>query len=132
MKKIFLVILAFIHITTSTGAVVHLHYCMGQLDDWGLIIYESKTCGKCGMEELAGEDNGCCRNEFKIIKNDADQKATTIFSQLFNVFAQALPAPFCEIPSLEAFTITNENPISRALLKTSSIAVYIRNCVFLI
>lgn len=132
MKKLFLVILAFVHITTSTGAVVNLHYCMGELDDWVLITRESKTCGKCGMEELAGEDNGCCRNELKVIKNDTDQKITTIFFQLLNIFAQALPAPFCEIPSLEVFTKTNENPISRALLKTSSIAVYIRNCVFLI
>ncbi len=132
MKKLFLVILAFVHITTSTGAVVNLHYCMGELDNWGLITRESKTCNKCGMEEVAGEDNGCCRNELKVIKNDTDQKATTIFSQLLHVFAQALPAPFCETPSLEIFTIKNENPISRALLKTSSIAVYIRNCVFLI
>jgi len=132
MKKLFLLILAFVHITTSTGAVVNLHYCMGELDEWGLITRESKKCGKCGMEEVAGEDNGCCRNELKVIKNDTDQKVTTIFYQLLNVFGQAFLAPFCETPSLEVFTITNENPISRALLKTSCIAVYIRNCAFLI
>lgn len=132
MKKLFLVILALVHITTSTGAVVRLHYCMGELDDWGIIKSESKICGKCGMEEVEGVDNGCCRDELKIIKSDTEQKITQFFSQLLNLFAQALPTTFCEISSLEVFTITKENPVSRALLKTSCLAVYIRNCVFLI
>lgn len=84
------------------------------------------------MEELEGVDNGCCRDELKIIKNETEQKITQIFSQVLNLFAQALPAIFCEIPSLEVFTITKENPVSRALLRINTVAVYIRNCVFLI
>ncbi|MBK6990321.1 MAG: hypothetical protein IPH34_00115 [Chitinophagaceae bacterium] len=42
MKKFITAILAVLYISTSTGAMVHMHYCMGQLADWGLGITNPK------------------------------------------------------------------------------------------
>ncbi len=49
MKKVLTTILAFVYLSTSMGATIHLHYCMGKLASWGLIDHESKNCTKCGM-----------------------------------------------------------------------------------
>ena len=58
MKKFVAVILALVYIGTSTGANIHMHYCMGKLADWGLGDNKSKTCSKCGMEKSDEKDNG--------------------------------------------------------------------------
>ena len=49
MKKVLAIILAFVYLTSSMGATVHLHYCMGKLASWSLIDHESKNCAECGM-----------------------------------------------------------------------------------
>lgn len=132
MKKLLVAILALLYISTSVGATVHMHYCMGKLADWGPGHNKSKTCGKCGMEISEKKDNGCCKDERKFIKNDTDQKTTEAAIQMTQVMAVALPVSFFEIPSADIPTVTEENPISHAPPRSSGVAVYIRNCVFLI
>jgi len=132
MKKFFTFILALLYITTSVGATVHVHYCMGKLAGWGLGHKESKTCGKCGMEKSVKKDNGCCKDENKFLKNDNDQKTAESAFQNFQVIAIALPVSFFEIPVADIPSITEANPISHAPPLISGVAVYIRNCVFLI
>ena len=132
MKKLVIALLAFLYICTSTGTMVHMHYCMGKLADWGLGHDKSKTCGKCGMEKSDEKDNGCCKDEHKFIKNDAVQKTAEVGQQMLQMLAVALPVSFIEIPSNDFHSVTEENPISHAPPRSCSIAVYIRNCVFLI
>jgi hypothetical protein len=132
MKKFIVAILALVYITTSTGATLHMHYCMGQLADWGLGQNKSKTCGKCGMDKSEEKDNGCCKDEFKLVKNDTDQKASEAGFKLIQLITVALPVSFVEIPSVNFPSVTEENPISHAPPRTGGVAVYIRNCVFLI
>lgn len=130
MKKVFVAIFALLYISTSVGATVQMHYCMGKLADWGIGHNQSKTCGKCGMEKTVENDNGCCKDEHKFIKNNADQKTADAGFQILQAFAIALPVSFIEIPSNDFPSVTEENPISHAPPQPNSIAVYIRNCVF--
>ncbi len=74
MKKFAIFILAILYISTSTGATISMHYCMGKLADWELGQNKSKTCGFCGMDKGDEKDNNCCKDEQKFIKNDTDQK----------------------------------------------------------
>ena len=67
MKKFLTTILALVYLATSTGATIHLHYCMGRLFSWSLVDKDSKTCGQCGMPK-SGKDahclsfkDGCCK-----------------------------------------------------------------------
>jgi hypothetical protein len=132
MKKFILTILVLVYITTSTGAAIHMHYCMGKLADWGLGHNESDTCSKCGMEQSKGKDNGCCKDEHKFIKNDADQKKAETSFQLMQLTSVVIPSGFIEIPAAEFIAVTEENPVSHAPPRNYGIAVYLRNCVFLI
>ena len=130
MKKLLVAIIAFLYISTSVGATVHMHYCMGKLADWGIGHKESKTCGKCGMEKSIKKSNGCCKDEKKFVKNNSDQKAAESAFQIAQSIAVALPVSFIEIPAVDISSVTEENPSSHAPPRNSGIAVYIRNCVF--
>lgn len=132
MKNFSITILSFLYLLTSTGTTIHLHYCMGKLADWGLGHNNSKTCGNCGMEKSQEKDNGCCKDEYKFIKNDADQKKAEAGFQIIQILAAALPVSFIEISSTGFSCITEENPISHAPPRSSGVAVYILNRTFLI
>ncbi len=132
MKKFLVTILALVYISTSTGVTLHMHYCMDKLADWGIGHNNSKSCSKCGMEKSNEKDNGCCKDEYKFIKNTTDQKTAETGFQFIQLIAVALPVPFIEIPSNNFPSVTEESPFSHAPPKSCGVAVYIRNCVFLI
>jgi len=131
VKKILVAILAFVYITTSTGAAIRMHYCMGQLSEWGVGSDDSKICGTCGMQESNEKDNGCCKDKHLVVKNNIDQKFTeTGFTT--QVLSAALPAGFIEVKSNDLSSVADENPGSHAPPRNKGVAVYIRNRVFLI
>ncbi len=132
MKKLLVAILALVYISTSIGATVHVHYCMGKLAEWGLGHKETTSCGKCGMKQSQKKDNGCCKDENKFIKNNADQKGGEAVFQMPQLLAIALPVTIFELPVADISAVTEENPISHAPPQDSGVAVYIRNCFFLI
>ena len=127
MKKILATILAFVYLSTSMGATVHLHYCMGKLASWGLIDHESKNCAKCGMLKKTSSADGisasmnCCKDEHKQIKTDKDQKLSTSESFQFNVLSQFIaqnePAPqgFHTFSVAIAYPNINAPPLSGKL-----------------
>ena len=79
MKKVFAGFLAFLYLSTSLGATIHLHYCMGKLISWGITNHESKRCDNCGMLKSTGQagnlmaTNGCCSDRHEELKNGQDQ-----------------------------------------------------------
>ena len=130
MKKFLVAILALLYISTSTGATIHVHYCMGKIANWGFGQKEDKTCSKCGMELSDKKDNGCCKDENKFLKNNTDQKTTATALQMAQLIAVDLPVSIFEISIVDLTSVTEENPVSNAPPRRSSVAVYIRNCVF--
>jgi len=130
MKKFIVAIFAIFYLAISSGFTVHMHYCMGKLADWDLGHNKSKTCSKCGMEKSMEKDNGCCKDEHKFIKNVTDQKIAELGLQMAKLVT--LPVSFIEIPSVDFPVVTEENPVSHAPPRSGGVAVYIRNCVFLI
>lgn len=132
MKKIIVTIVALVYISTSTGAMLHMHYCMGKMVNWGLSHNTSKTCDGCGMKKSEEKDNGCCKDEYKFVKNDTDQKTAKTGFQLIQVLNVALPVSIIELPPNDFPSVTEVNPINYASPRSSGVAVYIRNCIFLI
>jgi hypothetical protein len=132
MKKLGVAILALLFISTSTGAELYMHYCMGKMADWGFGHNDSKTCSGCGMEKSKTENNGCCKDEHTFLKNNTDQKIAEAAFELAQVMAVALPASFIEMAPGDFHSVTEENPVSHAPPRSCGVAVYIRNRVFLI
>jgi hypothetical protein len=132
MKKFMVTILAFLYISTSTGAIINVHYCMGKLAGWEFGQQSSNTCGKCGMEKSDKKDNGCCKDEHKFVKNDSDQKTAETGIQLSLVMSAALPVSFFEVPVNHVASVTEENPLCNAPPRNHGIAEYLLNRTFLI
>lgn len=61
MKKLVTVFIALIYFTFSTGATVHLHYCMGEYISASLFDTNKGVCDNCGMNE-SGNNNDCCQD----------------------------------------------------------------------
>jgi hypothetical protein len=124
MKKIAVVILALLYIITTTGANLNLHYCMGELADWGFGSSKSKTCGFCGMEKGVEKDNGCCKDELKFVKNDADQKFVESSLNILKLISAAKPPYSSEIPADLFLSIIEHNPVSHAPPRSKGQSLY--------
>lgn len=130
VKKVIVTILAFLYLATTTGATVHLHYCMDKLVEQNFWHKEKETCGNCGMDKKEQADKTCCNDKYKQIKVENDQNISDFAFQALHFTATALSASFIEIPTIAFSSITEENPTGNAPPLISSIALYKRNCVF--
>jgi len=83
MKRIIASILVLIYFTVSTGLIVSMHYCMGKLDSTAIGFSASETCGRCGMETF--DSDGCCRDEFKVVKLESDQLVAKVIEAGFHL-----------------------------------------------
>jgi hypothetical protein len=133
MKKFVTAILAMLYLSTASGATVHMHFCMGKLADWSVLMHNDEdTCSNCGMEKSASKDNGCCKDEHKFIENDNDQKAVDSFISNLSVQSIDLPVSFPPLHNVAVVSICETHPVSNAPPRSSGIAVYILNRTFLI
>lgn len=71
MKKLLFSISFICYFAVTSGIVINSHYCMKRLVSVHLFETSAKKCGKCGME--VHESDGCCRDEFKVVKLEQDQ-----------------------------------------------------------
>ncbi len=132
MKKFLLAIFAFLYMCTSIGATVEMHYCMGKLADWSIGHNTSETCSRCGMVKSVKKNTGCCKDEYRFIKNDTDQKKTESTPYQIQLIAIAFPAPIISAAYPVIIAVQKENIFCNRPPSSGAVAIYIRNCVFLI
>ncbi len=130
MRKIFLSILTLLYISASTGVTLHKQYCMDMVVEGGLNHCESKLCHNCGSENINKEDNGCCRNENKYVKNDIDQNIPEQVFHLTLLTIDAFHPSFLEITFYKFASVTEVNSINHAPPPNSGVAIYLRDRVF--
>ncbi len=75
MKRFWAILLILIYATGSTGATINRHYCMGRSSGWSLGQSASRHCGYCGMERVAVDGKGCCKDELSFVKTTTDHQA---------------------------------------------------------
>ena len=126
MKKIFVLIVAVLYITVSSGLPVTLHYCMDKLVGWGVTHQQANKCGKCGMAKKA--QDGCCHDVQKFIKIDkAHQPAEAFFS--FSHIPAEQPKEHISVVSFLNSPLNIKNNRSHAPPR-EQVATYIFVCVF--
>ena len=130
MRRFLSVILTILYLSTSSGAVVHTHYCMGEIAEWGLGHSESEFCSKCGMKTSDTKGNDCCKDVFQILEHDASQKVSGSDLQPIQVMVPILPLMYLPAPQLVLPSSIEESAYSNAPIRPQSVEVYIRNCVF--
>jgi hypothetical protein len=138
MKRFLVTILAFVYLTTSVGATVHMHYCMDKLVAWGLgkNTTNKKPCPYCGMSKsttgkhCGKESKGCCKDEQKKVKLENDQKVTDAAIHLAQVSAEAITPAFSDYSFEYVSSSTEENPVTNGPPRTKNESLFVRNCVF--
>ena len=130
MKKFLATILAVLYLATTTGATVHLHYCMDKLFELNLWASEQDECSKCGMETSQQTDNGCCKDEHKQVKLENDHFKSAVAFLAMPLTETALPVHFNEISPVLFSSVSEENPRSHAPPRSCGLAIYKRNCIF--
>ena len=131
MKKIIVAILAILYLGSSSGATIHLHYCMGKLVEWSLSFNEQAKdkCSKCGMKKLQSK-KGCCKDEYKQIKIEKDQKISHGFFSVAKTITELAPAAFPTYTFTRAIFTTEHFLKDHAPPQTDATSIYISNCVF--
>ena len=132
MKKFITFIVAILFLSTSSGASIRMHYCMGKLADWGFMYRDSKTCENCGMEESDTKDNGCCKDENKFVKNISEQKITESVSINFTLTILDLPLSLFSLSDIFYISSSEEYPISHAPPRNCKTPVYLLNRTILV
>jgi hypothetical protein len=136
MKRCLATILAIIYLSTSMGATVHLHYCMGKLMGWGLLGHSDKDCTFCGMPTNAAAKDctvamkGCCRDEHHLIKNKGDQKDALHSFELSKVPVTAADVPYGQWINPFVVSPVLAQPVGNGPPLAGSIPVFLRNCNF--
>jgi hypothetical protein len=133
MKKILVTILAFVYLSTSTGAILHLHYCMGKLVSWGLIDKDSKNCATCGMPKKSSHKGcattkmGCCEDKHMQLKTSNDQKLVQSESQDFKFLPEGPSGNFQTWPDFYMFSLNNDYPTANGPPQISGQPVFLLN-----
>ena len=130
MKKYIIFILAFLYLGLSTGATVHMHFCMGKLVGsslWHNAI--SDLCSKCCMQKKAS-NNKCCKDEHKIVKIEQDQNVSIAVDHLVDLTAIEIESNNFIISEIFISSLIEKTSLSSAPLLWFKIPIYIRNCVF--
>ncbi len=124
-------ILALVYLGSSTGAVMHLHYCMGKLAETGFSKNNNPTCGKCGMK-TSQKKGGCCKDESKFVKNEQDQKTSITHFEFQQQAIALLPIATCMIAEAKFSNQLLIAYVPNAPPDLHAPAVYLRDCSFLI
>lgn len=130
MKRFLALILTLLYLGSSTGAVIHVHYCMGKLSSWSWKDPKNRSCEVCGMPKQ--KSHGCCKDVQEQIKVSKDHQAPLNDYGLGQFMAtQVFYAPV-------SYETTLIHPGSPALAFTATSSppgkengtVFLRNCVF--
>ena len=136
MKKFIVSILAILYMGSSTGATIHMHYCMGKLVSWGLQKQESKKCSFCGMtkkhvtQQGFAAKNECCKDDFKQVKADNDQKVSSPALQFSKLFTEGTAQHQPAFQSIYVPSFTIQYPTAHAPPRTGTVPVFLYHCHF--
>jgi hypothetical protein len=133
MKKLLLVLLAFVYLGNSTGFAMHFHYCMDRLTS-ASILYGAEELQDCGMPDSSEmKKDDCCKDEVKITNVSSDQLKAEPSLKLMQVVAISMPLSVYEQSAfLSLPKDAGEYPVSNAPPNLQSTPVYLRNCTFII
>ena len=126
MKRVFAFILAVFYLTSTIGANVHLHYCMDELVNWGVVNNESVKCENCGMEK----DGGCCKDEHRFLKNTTDQTVIEASLQLSPPLLIDAPLTYTHLSEQYFLSIIEKNSFRHPPPIDGGVDILIHNCIF--
>jgi len=101
---------------------------MDKLIGWSLEHSKGDHCSKCGMSKKQ-KGKGCCKDEYKQLKLQNDQKAAASY-QAIQLSSVAILSNFFITPPVNLPSFAEKKALGHAPPGSESIPLYIRNKVF--
>ncbi|MEO5650978.1 MAG: hypothetical protein ABIR03_13795 [Ginsengibacter sp.] len=130
MKKFLFLILTLAYFTSTSGATIYFHQCMGKTIAWDLKANENNDCGECGMHKNAPDP--CCGDHVKVLKIQDGHQLPVAFLKQIQVPVMALPAVSFTLLEPQLLSAINETSLSITPLRSSKTNYCILYCTFLI
>jgi hypothetical protein len=136
MKRVIAAILAVLYLGTSSGATIHLHYCMGKLMSWALTDDGRSDCTYCGMPKAVGTGHcvaakrGCCQDEVKKLQVDKNQRVTESAFHFLNPSFDVALANYQLLPGKRLFSIVIDYSFAHGPPDRGKVPVFLRYCNF--
>jgi hypothetical protein len=77
MLKFVGILVAMMYMTVTSGVVINIHYCMGEVATVELGHNSQDSCSQCGMD-----NSGCCHDDVQVVKLCADQLSAKVNHEL--------------------------------------------------
>lgn len=132
MKNLLVSILTFLYFSTSIGADVYLNYFQNDSSAATCLNACSNICDPYNNDKKNERGKFCCQQENKHSNYKNYHLAAFSFHHLHHPVSVALSVRNFIIHSTNHSVIATGDPVSSSLSQNSGVAVYIRNCVFLI
>lgn len=133
MKQFLVFILAFLYLGSSAGAMVHLHYCKGELVDVQVGEKEKKSCSGCKSEKKKSKPcmKNCCKDEHRMMKIEKDhqQSGDTQF-KFVQSFSYTCTYSFFEIPPFFAGSEDYQLPFTHGPPLPGPVLLHVLHCHF--
>ena len=130
MKKFLFLILTLAYFTSTSGATIYFHQCMGKTIAWDLKANENNTCTQCGMHKDAS--GHCCNDHVKVLKIQNDHQLPIAFLKQIQVPVMALPIVNFAVPEPNLLSAINKISLNLTSLRSNKPTYCILFCTFLI
>ena len=138
MKKFVTATLAVFYMSASTGATLHLHFCMDKLVAWGFGKEKANkdSCPYCGMVKTSADKHcgkqskDCCKDEQKQVKIEKDQKTAEAGLNFVKPILQSADNSTFDLPTIAISSPVEDYPTSHAPPRMGNCSLFLRNCVF--
>lgn len=128
MKKLIVLILSLVYLSTSSGMVLNVQYCFDKVSSFSLNGFgnEDSCCGA-----IVEKSQGCCSDEVKVIKPQESHEGA-FASYLFNNPIQPFSTPrsFIDPPFIGPLRDQILRIRDSGHLLPADSEIYIKNCVF--
>ena len=80
MLRLIGILVALMYMTVTSGVVINIHYCMGDVATVAVGTHSQDKCAQCGMD-----NTGCCHDEVQVVKLCTDQYSAQQQAQVLQV-----------------------------------------------
>lgn len=132
MKRILFLLLTVAYFTSTSGATIYLHKCMGKVVEWNFQHDEKNACEKCGMSKTEKTSNDCCTVQAKVLKVQSDFQLPSSFVKNILSPVMAFPILFERLNPINTVASNAVNFTINHQLRSQSVEYCVLYCSFLI
>jgi hypothetical protein len=124
MKRVLATILAFTYLALTSGVVVSVHYCMGEVAGVAIGHTNADACGTCGMD-----NDGCCHDDVSVVKVQDSHAIASAHVDLLKAESLALQADQSfHVPA--TLSAACARPVAHGPPDAATTPLHILHCVF--